>query len=212
MRWLAIATAIATALTIAAAGGPAKSDGAQVVINPPPPGSVSVADGLAAWARIFEVTSHPRCSNCHVGPDHIPMWSGPSFGRTRPHGMNVSGGESRIGAEFIPCATCHVNTESSGRGNEPAHHAPRVGMDWRLPPVEAAWFGKSSVEVCGQLRDPDRNGGRDYLALAAHLEHDVILHWAWAPGGNRAPAPHSLQAHVDDLLAWGVAGYPCAGD
>jgi hypothetical protein len=45
--------------------------------------------------------------------------------------------------------------------------------------------------------------------LAAHLDHDVILHWAWDPGPGRAPAPYSLQAHVKDLLTWGVAGFPC---
>ena len=85
-------------------------------------------------------------------------------------------------------------------------------MDWRLAPVEAEWFGKSSVEVCNQLRDPERNGDRGYLELAQHLDHDLILHWAWNPGGGREPAPYSLQEHVNDVLVWGVAGMPCAND
>lgn len=181
-----------------------------VIIAPPPPGSVSSAEGLAAWARIYEVTSHPRCSNCHVGADNRPMWSGPSYGRTRPHGMNVNAGESRIGAETLLCSTCHA--PSSVGANPLPHAAPQVDADWRLAPVEAEWFARSSVEICTQLRDLDRNGGRSAQDLAAHLDHDVILHWAWNPGGNREPAPYSLQAHVDDILIWGVAGFPCDGD
>ena len=187
--------------------GPALAEGENVTIDPPAEGSVTEAQGLEAWARIYEVASHPRCSNCHVGADNLPMWSGPSYGRTRPHGMNIQGGESRIGAETVLCSTCHaINTQG---GNNGAHMAPQVAMTWQLAPVEAAWFGRSSAEICGQLRDPDRNGGRDYLAIAGHLDHDLILHWAWNPGGGREPAPYSLQEHVDDILAWGVAGYPC---
>lgn len=185
------------------------AEGQNVVISPPPAGSVSREDGLAAWERIFEVASHPRCSNCHVGPDNRPMWSGPTYGEARPHGMNINAGESRIGAEYIPCSTCHAMRDGV---NDVPHAAPQVAMSWQLAPVEAAWFGKSSVEICNQLRDPERNGDRDYLALASHLDHDLILHWAWNPGGGREPAPYDLQKHVNDVLEWGVAGYPCQND
>ena len=185
---------------------------AEAEINVPPEGSVSVDEGLAAWGRIYEVTSSPRCSNCHVGADNTPMWSGPSYGvRPRPHGMNINAGESRVGAEYITCNTCHAWREEAGPSDLP-HAAPQVAADWRLAPVEAEWFGKSSRDVCAQLRDPARNGGRGYEEIAAHLDHDVILHWAWNPGGGRVPAPYSLQEHVDDVLLWGVAGMPCEGD
>jgi len=50
------------------------------------------------------------------------------------------------------------------------------------------------------------------MALASHLDHDLILHWAWNPGGGREPAPYSLQEHVNDILIWGVAGMPCRED
>lgn len=175
-----------------------------------PPAEVTREEGIAAWSRIHEVVSHPRCSNCHVGPDNTPMWSGPSYGRTRPHGMNVNAGDSRIGAEYIPCQTCHAYRETGS--NDLPHMAPQVAMTWRLAPVEAHWFDRSSAEICNQLRDPDLNGGRTYLDLASHLDHDLILHWAWAPGGGREPAPYSLQEHVNDILAWGVAGTPCEND
>lgn len=170
-------------------------------------------EGLEAWARIHEVVSHPRCSNCHAGPDNRPMWSGPSYGKTRFHGMNINAGESRIGAETIACSTCHT-TLSSGRddANTVPHAAPRVAADWRMAPVEAHWFGKSGVEICRQLRDPERNGNRTFQELADHLDHDVILHWAWNPGAGREAAPYSLKEHVDDILLWGAAGMPCEGD
>jgi len=154
--------------------------------------------------------SHPRCSNCHVGADNRPMGSGPSYGRTRVHGMNVNAGESRIGAEYVPCQACHAYREEGA--NDAPHMAPQVAMDWRLAPVEAEWFNKTSDEICAQLRDPGRNGGRTFEDLAAHLDHDLILHWAWTPGGGREPAPYSLQEHVNDVLTWGVAGLPCEMD
>ena len=82
-------------------------------------------------------------------------------------------------------------------------------MAWALAPVEAEWFGKSSVYICNQLRDPDRNGDRTIREVAEHLDHDLILHWAWNPGGNREAAPHSLQETMDALMQWSAAGTPC---
>jgi len=196
-------------LIILSLATPALAEGENVQIIPPAPETVTTQDGLTAWARIYEVVSHPRCSNCHVGADNLPMWSGPSYGKTRPHGMNVNAGESRIGAEYVLCSSCHAYNEGA---NDLPHMAPQVAMNWQLAPVEAAWFGKSSTEICNQLRDPELNGGRDYLEIASHLDHDLILHWAWSPGGGREAAPHDLQTHVDDILVWGVAGYPCEND
>ncbi len=194
--------AISLSATVVAAGE-------NVSINPPAEGSVSAEQGLEAWVRVFQVTSHPRCSNCHVGAEYRPMWSGLGYGKTRRHGMNTNAGESRIGAESLACSTCHAMREGL---NDMPHAPPQVAMNWQLAPVEAEWFGKSSVEVCNQLRDPDRNGGRTYLDLATHLDHDLILHWAWNPGGGREPAPYSLQEHVNDVLTWDVAGMPCEND
>lgn len=182
----------------------AQAEGENVTIEPPE--AATTEEGLAAFARIYEVASHPRCSNCHVGADNVPMWSGPSYGDARPHGMNVNAGDSRIGAESLPCSTCHAYSETL---NDVPHAAPQVAMAWMLAPVEAAWFGRSAPEICQQLRDPERNGGRDMMAIAEHLDHDLILHWAWNPGGGREPAPYSLQEHVNDILVWGVAGMPC---
>lgn len=173
-------------------------------------GSISTEDGLANWQKFYEVASHPRCANCHVGPSNIPMWSGPSYGETRPHGMNVNAGESRIGVERLVCSTCHTTLkEVVPDANTMPHAAPRVAASWQLAPVEAVWFGKSSANICNQLKDPDRNGDRTIRDVALHLDHDVILHWAWNPGGDREPAPHSLQASMDFLMKWYAAGTPC---
>ncbi|MEL6607288.1 MAG: hypothetical protein AAFO93_00120 [Pseudomonadota bacterium] len=185
----------------------------DVVIDPP--AAATTDEGLAAWARIYEVASHPRCSNCHVGSDGFPMWSGPlyeaTYGGVQRHGMFVNAGASRTGAETVPCSTCHYDRYEGG-ANDGAHMAPQVAAQWQLPPAEFEWFGKTSEEVCAQMRDPARNGDRDFLAIADHLGHDVILHWAWTPGGGREPAPYSLQEHTDDILVWGVAGQPCPQD
>lgn len=191
----------------------AEQVGTNRVLNEFPEGSVSQEEGLASWQKFYEVASHPRCSNCHTGPDNKPMWSGPSYGKTRPHGMNVNAGESRIGAEFLLCSTCHTTlNEVDPEANAKPHAAPRVAMDWALAPVEAEWFGKSSSYICKQLKDPERNGDRTIKEVAVHLDHDLILHWAWNPGGNREPAPYSLQETMDALMKWAAAGTPCPSE
>ena len=106
--------------------------------------------------------------------------------------MNIHGGESRIGAETIPCSTCHITSTAP---NDPAPAPLRAGIDWQLAPVEFIWFGKSGAEICSQLKDPERNGGRDAAGLLEHLRHDASLEriysesvgaWRWPhdPAGN----------------------------
>ncbi len=173
-------------------------------------GSVSEAEGLEAWARIEAVLTHPRCVNCHVESGAPPMWSGPEFETAVPHGMNIQGGESRIGAELLPCQSCHV---TSTLPNEVPHAAPHAGMDWRLAPPEFVWFDVPGPAICTQLRDPERNGGRDGPALIEHITHDAeeqgFITWGLDPGAGREPAPGDLQAHLDDTAAWVAAGMPC---
>lgn len=175
----------------------------------PKQGSVDRAQGLAAWSRIHEVTTHPRCANCHVGESDVPMWSGPSYGDARPHGMNIKAGKSRIGAEYLTCGSCHVQ---SARPQATEHAAPRADGIWKLAPSGAGWFGKPSNWICEQLRDPARNGGMNYQKLANHSAHDVILQWAWSPGPGREPAPYSNIEHQMDIHIWGAAGQPCPGE
>jgi len=181
-----------------------------VVVKPLPAGSVSASDGLAAWERINKVASHPRCSNCHVGADNVPRWSGIAGRADGKHGMNINAGVSRIGAEAIACSTCHV---TSATPNDKPHAPPHADIPWQLAPVEFAWFGKTSREICLQLKNPGQNGGRNVTVLAHHLADDAnhlgFIQWGWNPGGGREPVPFTLQATVNDVLTWGAAGMPC---
>lgn len=175
----------------------------------PEPGSVALEDGLAAWDSIHDVVTHPRCLNCHVGEDDIPLWGTPEE-PDRIHGMAINAGDSRIGAEGLSCNACH---QTSTRPNTVPHAAPQTGMDWRLAPVEFQWIDRSSAEICAQMRDPDRNGSRDAAGLIEHILHDAeligFITWSFDPGAGRDPAPGSLQAHLEDMAIWTAAGMPC---
>jgi hypothetical protein len=124
--------------------------------------------------------------------------------------MNIHGGESRIGAETIACSTCHM---TSTLPNDPAPAPLRAGIDWQLAPVAFIWFGKSGAEICAQLKDPKRNGGRDAVGLLEHLRHDASLNGfiprGWAPGAGRTTPPGTFESHVEDMALWGAAGQPC---
>jgi hypothetical protein len=66
-------------------------------------------------------------------------------------------------------------------------------------PIEMAWEGKSIGEICRQIKDPNRNGGRDLSLLHEHLAHDDLVAWGWQPGAGRDPAPGS-QALLGELI------------
>ncbi|WP_454857977.1 hypothetical protein [Rhizobium binxianense] len=174
------------------------------------PGSVSRVAGMEAWKRIEAVVTHPRCANCHVNAGGIPIWTPAGETKSRVHGMNIHGGASRIGAEAIPCSTCHM---TSTLPNEPAPAPPRAGIPWQLAPVEFLWYGQSGAEICKQLRDPARNGGRDAVALLDHLRHDASLSGfiprGWEPGEGRSTPPGTFEDHVRDMAEWAAAGQPC---
>ena len=87
------------------------------------------------------------------------------------------------------CVTCHTDRnftlhERASYRSIPGH--PR----WMAAPIEMAWEGKSVGEICRQIKDPDRNGGRNLSLLHEHLAHDDLVAWGWQPGGEgRDPAP-----------------------
>ncbi len=162
--------------------------------------------GLAAWDRIYAVASHPRCTNCHVGADAVPMWEGLGYPNPRDHGMAINAGESRIGAETIPCRTCHV---TSDRPNIVPHAAPHILEAWRLPPVELDWLGKDSAALCAQLRDPDSNDGNDVAGLIEHVTASPFVAWGFNPGAGRSQPPGDVATLAADLSRWGDAGTPC---
>ncbi|WP_299412113.1 hypothetical protein [uncultured Sulfitobacter sp.] len=172
--------------------------------------SAAVSDaGAQAWVRIFAVASHPRCTNCHVGASGRPAWDGLGYGATKLHGMNIVAGDSRIGAETIPCRTCHIGAVGP---NDRPHAAPQVDDAWRLPPVELAWRGKSGAEVCAQLRNPETNDGFDLADLIDHVRTSEFVRYGFEPGAGRTPAAGSTATLAKDLQAWGDAGMPCPQD
>lgn len=159
--------------------------------------------GLEAWARAYEVFSHPRCANCHV-EDGVPMWSGPSYGETRAHGMLIGGDpDMQMGNPAATCNTCH------GPQNALVPHGPPGNDVWLLAPPEMVWFSKTSPEVCAQIKDPERNGGRTVEEVADHITHDSLVLWGWKPGPGREPAPGTPEDMAAALMVWLQNGAPC---
>ncbi len=196
-----------TLLTLAAIAlfaGPAL---AQDATQTPP--AVDTAAGLAQWSeKLFPVFAHPRCANCHVDDDR-PRWSGAHYGpEPRTHAFNAQRGHdgSGFGNPGLRCTSCHFESNSK------VLHGPPGAHNWHLAPVEMAWFGKSSKQICEQIKDPARNGGRDFEALANHIRDDKLVAWGWDPGPGREPAPFSADETFRALQAWTAAGAPCPPD
>ena len=160
--------------------------------------------GRAEWAKVYAVFSHPRCSSCHV-EDNRPRWSGAHYGGTRVHAFNVQGGAdgSGFGNPGMRCTTCHFTSNSS------VLHGPPGAENWHLAPPEMVWWEKSSADICAQIKDPNRNGGRTLKEIAVHVRDDKLVGWGWHPGPGREPAPGSAQATFEAIEKWAAAGAPC---
>ncbi|RDK11352.1 hypothetical protein DN412_05885 [Cupriavidus lacunae] len=210
MKRILLRCLVAAAVAIAAPIAISATDDQKTASDMPLPGSVSKDDGLKAWQRIQAVITHPRCANCHVGADNVPRWNVVGESKTRLHGMDINAGFGRAGIPGQTCTTCHVTSTAP---NDVPHAPPHVGIPWQLAPVQFQWFGKSGAEICQQLRDPRRNGGRDAAGLVEHLRHDALMHgfipWGWNPGGGRDTPPGTFDSHVKDVAMWGAAGQPC---
>ena len=169
-----------------------------------PSPTVDMAKGLSEWDKIYAVFSHPRCADCHVADDR-PRWSGAHYGATSVHAFNVQRGTdgSGFGNPGLRCTTCHFSSNSN------ALNGPPGAEGWHLAPAEMAWFGKSSAEICAQIKDPARNGDRKLTDVALHVRDDKLVAWGWAPGSDREPAPGSAEATYQAIENWMAAGSPC---
>jgi hypothetical protein len=72
----------------------------------------------------------------------------------------------------------------------------------------------TGAELCAQLKDPARNGGRDLQALLHHIETEPLVLWAWDPGTRlngeaRTTPPLGHEEFVDTFVRWIDAGAPC---
>jgi hypothetical protein len=72
-----------------------------------------------------------------------------------------------------------------------------------------AWQNKSVGDICRQLKDVKRNGGRDLAALQEHIAKDNLVAWGWNPGEGRQSAPGSQEAAGKLVQAWIDSGAEC---
>jgi len=157
----------------------------------------------ALFNEIAKVVTHPRCMNCHPAGNH------PLQGDDRhEHLPPVPRGDAGLGVAGLNCATCHTEKNFTLVGaatykSIPGH--PR----WQLAPIEMAWEGKSVSQICQQLKDPARNGGRTLALLHEHFAKDDLVAWGWAPGEGREPAPGNQQQLGELAQAWIDSGAQC---
>jgi hypothetical protein len=178
------------------ASGPAQSS--RSTLQPPSAFSATsdpAERSRALFAEAAKVLTHPRCLNCHPASD-------------RPTQGDDSHPHLPLTLRDVPCVTCHTDRnftlyKAAPYGSIPGH--PR----WGMAPIEMAWQGKSIGEICRQVKDRERNGGRDLALLHEHLAHDDLVAWGWQPGERREPAPGS-QALLGELIqAWIDTGAHC---
>jgi hypothetical protein len=178
----AAALALASAAGLVAAGEPSK---------------IGEEEGARHFVEIAKVLQSPRCRNCH------PAGDAPLHGDAgTPHSMHVS---RRTNDAGVPCTTCH-------RGeNQPFEHGPPGVPGWRMPVRDTplVFEGLSVAELCGRVKDPKRNGGRNPEALVEHMEHDPFVLWAWSPGPGRTVPPMKHDELVTHVKRWVEAGAPC---
>ncbi len=151
----------------------------------------------ALFVEASRVLLGPRCANCHPNDDS------PRQGEfSTLHDPPVTRGPEGTGVVAMQCSSCH-----QGENAKLAHVPGAPG--WRLAPKSMAWIGKSPADICEQLKDPARNGGRTLAQLVEHFEHDALVAWGWAPGEGRAASLGS-QAQLAALVsAWIEAGAVC---
>lgn len=167
----------------------------------PPSAFAGISDPRARSVALFEeagkVITHPRCVNCHPAGDR-PKQSD----RGQPHQPMVVRGADGHGAPGLNCNTCH-HAANYDPAKVPGH------PQWHLAPLAMAWEGRSLGQICEQIKDPARNGGKDMQALLHHMSDDTLVGWAWSPGADRTRAP-GTQAEFGALLrAWADLGGVC---
>jgi hypothetical protein len=161
----------------------------------------SIADTAKRSAAMFVelgmVLTHPRCVNCHPAGDR------PRQGDTaRLHQPPVERGADGHGLPAMRCSICHQQANFDP-ARVPGH------PEWHLAPREMAWEGKTLAEICAQIKDPARNGGRSLEELVHHIGTDTLVGWAWAPGFGRQSAPGTQKQAGALVEAWVKTGAEC---
>ena len=151
----------------------------------------------ALFTELGKVLQHPRCINCHPAGDRPRQGNA-----SRLHQPPVERGADGFGLPAMRCPICHqrANFEPARMPGHP---------QWHLAPREMGWEGKTLGEVCAQLKDPERNGGRSLDDLVHHIGGDTLVGWAWAPGFGREPAPGTQEQAGALAAAWVKTGAAC---
>jgi hypothetical protein len=155
---------------------------------------IAEQDGRSAaiFTELGKVLTHPRCMNCHPAGDRPRQGEGTS---RRLHQPPVARGADGHGFAAMQCSICHGNANFEP-GHMPGH------PEWHLAPREMGWEGKTLAEICEQLRDPARNGGRKPEDLIHHIGEDTLVGWAWHPGFGRSPVPGTQKQAGALVAAW----------
>lgn len=166
-----------------------------------PESFAGIADTAARSAALFtelgKVLTHPRCVNCHPAGDR-PLQG--EMGRL--HQPPVQRGTDGHGLPAMRCSMCHQQANFDPAG-VPGH------AEWHLAPREMAWERRRLGEICAQLKDPARNGGRSLDDLVHHIGEDTLVGWAWMPGYGRQPAPGTQKQAGALVEAWVKTGAMC---
>lgn len=161
------------------------------------------ARSRALFTEATKVIMNPRCMNCHPADD-TPTQGNDLQSHIPPVTRGIDGG----GFSGNRCAACHTQANytllaAASYKSIPGH------ARWGLAPIEMAWQGKSATQICQQLKDPARNGGRTLQLLQEHLAKDDLVGWGWKPGEGRQAVP-GTQARLGELVqAWIDTGAEC---
>jgi len=164
--------------------------------NPKPDAAASAK----AFLEIHKVFTSPRCQNCHPAGD-APLQGDDSH----VHLQNVKRGKDGHGVSAMRCETCHQTSNLAG------DHMPPGNPKWSLPSPEhkMVFVGRTPAELCRQLKDPKRTGGRSLQQLLEHVADDELVAWGWNPGDGRALPPLSRPETVTQMKTWIDGGAAC---
>ena len=166
----------------------------------------SIADADARSVALFveaaKVITSARCLNCHPATRDVTQGDDLHL-----HMPPMNGGRVGAGVAGLQCRSCHgaANTPTLVGSIESIPGSP----GWLLAPASMAWQGKSVREICEQIQDPKRNGGRTLAKISEHMAKDQVVAWGFAPGAGREPAPGTQAEFAALIEAWIATGARC---
>jgi len=158
----------------------------------------------ALFNEIAKVVTHPRCMNCHPAGEH-PLQGNDQHVHLPP----ALRGEAGAGIPGLTCSACHTEKNFTLVGGGATYKSIPGHPRWQLAPREMAWEGKTISQICEQMKDPKRNGGRTLALLHEHLANDDLVAWGWNVGEGREPAPGDQKQLGALAQAWIDSGAVC---